>query len=93
MFDTSDHANVGATITVTDGKDLRSTVTTSDADPAKTGGYLVADLPPGSYSVTVSRDGYAPQTALVIVVAGQQQLQNLILQPSRSAARHDGGEP
>lgn len=69
--------NVGATVTVTDGKTVR---TTTSVNSPGVGSYLVGDLPPGAYSVTVSRDGFTAQTALVYVGAGQQVTQNLALQ-------------
>lgn len=72
--------SIGATVTVTDGKNVRTTTTVDNNDPSKAGGFLFADLPPGAYSVTVTNDGYQQQTALVRVVAGQDSVQSLTLQ-------------
>jgi hypothetical protein len=68
--------DVGATITVTDGKHIR---TTTSVNSPVNGGYVVSDLPPGAYSVTVSKPGFVSQTALVFAVAGQPVTQDLSL--------------
>ena len=73
--------DVGATITVTDGKNVR---TTTSVNSPVSGGYLVSDLPPGAYSVTVSKTGFSSQTALVFAVAGQQVTQDLTLRSGGS---------
>lgn len=57
----------GAAVAVTDGVTIQTTVTTSSPP----GGFSVAGLTPGSYSVTVSLTGYISQTALVQVQPGQ----------------------
>ncbi len=62
----------GAAISATDGRQTW-TATSSTAG----GGYLITDLQPGSYSVTVTAAGQRQQTALVTVVAGQTSTQNL----------------
>ena len=77
VLDPSHTANVGATVTVTDGKNVR---TTTSVNSPTSGSYVIADLPPGTYTVTVTRDGYGQQTALVTVVAGQDTTQDLALQ-------------
>jgi hypothetical protein len=64
----------GATITATNGQ--QSWTTTSNSSD---GGYRLADLQPGSYSVTVTAPGKDQQTALVTVVAGRTVTQNLKL--------------
>lgn len=64
----------GATITATNGR--QSWTTTSNSSD---GGYRLADLQPGSYSVTVTAAGKDQQTALVTVVAGRTTKQNLKL--------------
>jgi hypothetical protein len=67
-------AFAGATVTATNGqKALTATSNSSD------GGYLIANLDPGSYSVTVTAPGLRQQTALVIVAAGKSSSQNLRL--------------
>jgi predicted phage tail protein len=64
----------GATVTATNGqRSWTSTSNTSD------GGYVIADLNPGSYSVTVTAAGHSQQTALVTVGAGQTVNQPLNL--------------
>ncbi len=70
---------VGATISVTDGKNARTTTSVS-SDPA--GSYLMSDLPPGAYTVTVSKDGFVSQTALLYVAAGQKVSQDFTLNSS-----------
>jgi hypothetical protein len=64
----------GATVTATNGhKSLTATSASSG------GGYLVANLDPGSYSVTVTAPGRRQQTALVTVSPGKTTTQNLRL--------------
>ncbi|MDQ1700164.1 MAG: hypothetical protein QOG34_2027 [Frankiaceae bacterium] len=62
--------SVGATITVTDGQHLRTTLTVGAGGGATSGSYLMTGLAPGWYTVTATRDGYAQVTALVHVGAG-----------------------
>jgi hypothetical protein len=66
----------GATVTATNGQ--RSWTSTSNTAD---GGYVIADLNPGSYSVTVTAAGHSQQTALVTVGAGQTVNQPLHLGP------------
>jgi hypothetical protein len=66
----------GATVTATNGQ--RSWTSTSNTAD---GGYVIADLNPGSYSVTVTAAGHSQQTALVTVGAGQTVNQPLQLGP------------
>jgi len=64
----------GATITATNGqKSLTATSESSD------GGYLIANLDPGSYSVTVTAPGMRQQTALISVSPGKTTKQDLRL--------------
>jgi carboxypeptidase family protein len=64
----------GATITATNGqKSLSATSESSD------GGYLIANLDPGSYSLTVTAPGLRQQTALINVSPGTTTTQNLRL--------------
>lgn len=69
---TSCAAFPGAALTATNGQ--RSWSTTSDSG---SGQYLITDLDPGSYSVTVTAPGQQQKTALVTVAAGQTQHQDL----------------
>jgi hypothetical protein len=70
--------SVGARVTVTDGSHVRSTTTVDAGSGLSRGGFRIAGLAPGYYSVTASRDGYDQYTVLVKVVAGQA-VDNLIL--------------
>lgn len=60
-------ALTGATVTVTDGQTPRTT--TSASSPP--GGWTVAGLPPGSYSVTFALAGFQARTVLVHLSGGQ----------------------
>jgi hypothetical protein len=71
----------GVTVNVTNGGQPQQTVTASTPG----GGYIVAQLPSGTYSVTYSLSGYAPQTALVKLTAGQTVTQDVALAPSSTA--------
>lgn len=64
----------GATVTATNGQQSW-TATSNSSD----GGYLIADLQPGTYSVTATASGQRQQTALVTVSAGATASQNLKL--------------
>ncbi len=57
----------GVAVTITDGKTVRNTTTTSS--PA--GGFSLTGLPPSSYSVTFSLSGYQSSTVLVHLQPGQ----------------------
>jgi hypothetical protein len=70
--DTSCQPFPGAKITATNGQ--RSWTTTSNTSD---GGYLISDLDPGSYSVTVTSPDEPQKTALVTVTAGKTIQQNL----------------
>ncbi|MDQ1705618.1 MAG: hypothetical protein QOF18_1984 [Frankiaceae bacterium] len=73
--------SIGATISITDGSNVRTTLTVDSADPAAKGSYTVVNLPPGHYSITATHDGYSQVTALVDVVAGSTQHLDLLLRP------------
>ena len=64
----------GATVTATNGQQSLTT-TSNSAD----GGYLIDNVQPGSYSVTVTAPGQRQETALVTVVVGATTRQNLQL--------------
>ncbi len=74
-------ALAGVTVSVTDGGQPQQTVTASTPG----GGYTLAQLPPGTYSVTYSLSGYASQTALIKLAAGQTVTQDIALVPSGEA--------
>jgi hypothetical protein len=63
---------VGATVRITNGKDVFSTTSSGKGGALPGGGYLITGLAPGSYAVTASVPGYGQQTALVTVVAGHR---------------------
>jgi len=63
----------GATVTVTDGTNVRTTTSAN----APTGGFFeVAGLAPGTYAVSVSAPRFQQQTALVTLSAGQTAILN-----------------
>jgi hypothetical protein len=70
----------GATVTATDGRQNWQVQSTGASPGLPDGGYLLANLLPGSYTVTVTLPGYGQQTALLTVRAGQTTQQNLQLQ-------------
>ncbi len=61
---------VGATVTATNGIRTWSTSTSAAGGSLPGGGYLFADLQPGTYSVTVTADGMRQQTGMVRVSSG-----------------------
>jgi Carboxypeptidase regulatory-like domain len=67
----------GATVSVTNGQSTQST--TSSTSPP--GGYSIAGLAAGSYSITYSLTGYISTTALVTVTTGQTATQSVTLTP------------
>jgi hypothetical protein len=68
----------GVAVSVTNGAQHQQTVTASSPG----GGYSLAQLPPGTYSVTYTLSGYASQTALITLKAGQTRAQDIALSPS-----------
>ncbi|BFH76817.1 hypothetical protein TthTF19_19720 [Thermus thermophilus] len=48
-----------------------------------TGGKLLTDLEPGSYTVQASKEGYTPQSKSVAVEAGRTTQVDLVLQPAQ----------
>ncbi|NLF03470.1 MAG: carboxypeptidase regulatory-like domain-containing protein [Actinomycetales bacterium] len=67
-------ALVGATVQATDGLTVHSTTTTSSGDG---GTYVLPDLAPGTWTVSVVRDGRSVVTALVEVRRGVATTRNL----------------
>jgi Carboxypeptidase regulatory-like domain len=68
----------GATVTATDGLHVFTATSSAAGGQLPAGGYLVADLPPGMYSVTATAPGHGQRTRLVRVAAGvTQRGQNL----------------
>ncbi|HEU5268931.1 MAG TPA: carboxypeptidase-like regulatory domain-containing protein [Jatrophihabitans sp.] len=70
----------GATVTATDGRQNWQVQSTGASPGLASGGYLLADLQPGTYTVTVTLPGFGQQTALLTVTAGQTVRQDLQLQ-------------
>jgi hypothetical protein len=77
VVDGSNHAFPGATVSATNDRQTFTGIS-STID----GSYLISNLQPGSYSVTVTAAGMQQQTALVSVVAGRTVTQNLQLRPA-----------
>jgi hypothetical protein len=75
----SNAAPTGATITATDGATKWAVAYSGKTADLPQGGYVIAGLQPGTYSVTVTESGAAQQTALVTVAAGNTTTQNLVL--------------
>lgn len=67
----------GATVVVTNGSHATQIASTSS------GRYTLAQLPPGTYSVTFSFPGYKDETALVRLGAGEHAREDVALEPSR----------
>ncbi len=65
---------VGVTVQATDGLAVHSTTTTSSGEG---GTYVLPDLAPGTWTVTVVRDGRVVVTALVEVRRGVESTRNL----------------
>jgi hypothetical protein len=78
---TGDVPLAGATIVATNGQQVFHSMSATSNGP--TGGtYLISNLQPGSYSVTVTAGGFLQETALVTVTAGTQTTQNVNLPTS-----------
>jgi hypothetical protein len=70
----------GATVTATDGRQNWQVQSTGASSGLADGGYLLANLLPGTYTVTVTMPGFGQQTALLTVTAGHTTRQDLQLQ-------------
>lgn len=68
----------GAAVSITDGSEVRSTVTADD--PA--GGYRFDSLPAGRYTLTISVAGFRTRTVLVTVARGETSVVDATLQVS-----------
>jgi hypothetical protein len=64
-----------ATVELTDGELTRRTATA--ANPA--GGFVFPDVPPGSYTLTVTAPGFARRVSLVTVAAGDDAVRDVNL--------------
>jgi hypothetical protein len=65
----------GVAVTSTDATTVRTTMSSSSPP----GAFAITALPPGTYSVTFSLDGYADQTVLVQLAPGENAVQNIVL--------------
>jgi hypothetical protein len=75
----------GVTVTITDGLREQQTITAS----LPAGGYELAQVPAGTYTVTYSLAGYSDQTELVVMQAGLSVTENIklgALNPGTGAA-------
>ncbi len=72
---------VGATVTATDGTHTYTATSSAPGGALDQGGYLIPDLLPGWYSVTVALEGFRQQTGMVKVVAGDTPTLDLRLEP------------
>ncbi len=61
----------GARVTVRGGGTTRTATTVTNGNLA--GYYQLPDLPPGTYTVTMSADGYLPETQRVLIHKGRSQ--------------------
>jgi hypothetical protein len=68
-----------AKVTATNGQQSWTVAVSSPGGALPSGGYLITDLPPGSYTVTVSDTGMNQQTGLVSVTARIRSHQNLAM--------------
>lgn len=75
----ADGAYVGATVTATDGTRSWKATSTSSGAGLPAGGYIIDQLQPGTYAVTVTAPAMTQQTALVTVTAGETTTRNLRL--------------
>jgi Carboxypeptidase regulatory-like domain len=71
----------GVAVSVSNGALQQQTVTASSPG----GGYTLAQLSQGTYSVTYSLSGYSSQTALIKLKAGQTATEDIGLVPSGAA--------
>ncbi len=70
---------VNAKVTATNGQKNWTVAVSSPGGSLPNGGYLISDLPPGVYTVTVTDAGMNQQTALVTVVNQKRSVQNLTM--------------
>jgi len=83
----------GATVTATDGKRSWPVTSSSSSPGTAAGGYLIAQLPVGAYTVTATGPSTDPRTTLVTVTAGVPATADFVLPASTSdrAATSAGG--
>jgi hypothetical protein len=61
---------IGATVTATDGQRTWSTTSTVAGTPSGPGGFLMTELPAGTYAVSVNMTGKQQRTVMVTVEPG-----------------------
>ena len=64
-------AQPGATVTATDGRQNWQVQATGASPGLSNGGFVLANLLPGTYTVTATMPGFGQQTALLTVIAGR----------------------
>jgi Carboxypeptidase regulatory-like domain len=69
----------GATVTATDGRQSWQVQATGASPGLENGGFVLANLLPGTYTVTATMPGFGQQTALLTVTAGHTAHQDLRL--------------
>jgi Carboxypeptidase regulatory-like domain len=72
-------AKPGATVTATDGRQSWQVQATGASPGLSNGGFVLANLLPGTYTVTATMPGFGQQTALLTVTAGHTVHQDLRL--------------
>jgi 5-hydroxyisourate hydrolase-like protein (transthyretin family) len=70
---------VGATVTATDGTHVFTVASSGAGGALPQGGYLIDNLQPGTYSVTVSAPGMRQQTGIVTIAPHQRSHLDLTL--------------
>jgi hypothetical protein len=70
---------IGATITATDGVHTFTSTSTGASSGLPQGGYVIAGLQPGTYTLTATAPSLSPQTALITITAGKTTTQSLAL--------------
>jgi hypothetical protein len=70
----------GATVTATDGTRTFTATSSSPGGLLAHGGYLIASLPPGTYSVTATHADFRQVTAIVTVKPGRASVQHFTLE-------------
>jgi hypothetical protein len=65
----------GATVELTDGETIRNTATAANPN----GGYVFTNIPPGSYTLTVTASGFRRTVVLVAANAGDNVVRDVTL--------------
>jgi hypothetical protein len=70
---------VGATVTATNGVKSWTTTSSAAGQTLANGGYLFSSLQPGTYSVTVTANGFSQRTGMVTVTSGATSVRSFTL--------------